>query len=159
MTTPYTPGGTQPRPRKRRLRDWPYIGPVLDYALSPWSLLSDIRARLMAHGIRLNQMEDRMTAFEEALADLDTVTDEMADRIEAYEAVNAELRDAVANGETERAQALATQAGAHTGAIVALTEKLRGAGKDPEAPVDTTPLPESPAPVDPGTGAGDTVEQ
>lgn len=47
-----------PRPRRRRLADWPVIG----YVVAPWSLLSDLRAAQLRLRNRVNALEARMTA-------------------------------------------------------------------------------------------------
>lgn len=132
------------------------------YLLSPWAGMDRLRTAVLRLKNRADlqdawnhRMESRMATFEESLADLDAATDEIADRLEAAEQVNAELRAAVAAGDADRAAALATQSAAHADAMAPLIAKLRGAGKDPEAPIETAPLPPV---VDPGdgtdTGAG-----
>lgn len=90
----------------------------------------------------LHKIGADMGTFEDAVGDLATLTTDMADRLDAAEAVNAELRAALANGEVAQAQALAAQAEQHTAAVQEISARLRGLGEDPENPVpDTTELP------------------
>ncbi len=100
---------------------------------------------------RFNRLERMiMATFAETSADLDTVTTQIADRMSARDALIVELRTAVQNGDTARAQALAAQDASHADVMAASIERLRGLGADQDNPVpDTTPLPEAP-PADAG---------
>lgn len=101
---------------------------------------------------RFDRLENLiMATFEEAAADLATLTDDMAARLTESERINAELRAAVADGDTTRAAALSEQAAGHTAVIEAISERLRGIGADVENPVpDVSPLPEPAAPDESG---------
>lgn len=105
---------------------------------------------------RFNRLEDLiMGKFEDVVAELETVTSGWAEALTASEAANTDLREklaaALANDE-DMAQALAdaglpdvevalAESEKHAAVIQALIDKLNGAGTDPEAPVDTDPLP------------------
>lgn len=120
-----------------------------------------LRAVVRRQGRTIINMEDRMSEFEAAAADLAELTDAMADKLEASEATNAELLKAIAEDDQERIAALAEQSARHTAVVKEISNRLRGIGADPVNPVpDTTPLPEPEAPqVDEnGTGGGDVVE-
>lgn len=140
MTTPYTPGGTQPRPRKRRLVDVPYIGHALDYALSPWSLLSDLRARLMAHGLRIRRIEEKLMDYDEQITRggqiLALVKAEFAS---LREQLAAEEADDQAQVSTAVASARAADAERLGGLIDSLAEVLPVVVPDVEVPAAGEP--------------------
>ena len=83
-----------------------------------------------------------MATFEEELAELDQLTDDMATRLAEYERVNTELRTAVEQGDQTRAAALAAQSASYAESIEVINARLRsvGAGGTP-LPDDTAPLP------------------
>jgi hypothetical protein len=110
---------------------------------------------ILFHLRQMNQRFERFTTnmartFEDVLEDLDTLTTSAADRINAQNALIAQLTDAVAAGDQRTAEALAAQVSEHVAAMEAVADRLRDVAIDANDVVpDTSPLPEVPeAPVD-----------
>jgi uncharacterized coiled-coil protein SlyX len=122
--------------------------------LQGWITFTWVQRRMDRFEVRLRRLEARMATFEQVVSDLNDVTNNLADRIEESERINAQLRDAVANNDTARAQALADQAQAHADVLSQAVDKLRGLGQSTDNPVPD-PAPVEPAPdvpvSDPGT--------
>jgi ABC-type transporter Mla subunit MlaD len=122
--------------------------------LQGWIAFTWVQRRMDRFEARLRRLEARMATFEQVVSDLNDVTNNLADRIEESERINAQLREAVAANDTARAQALADQAQAHADVLSQAVDKLRGLGQSTENPVPdpepVTPAPDVPA--DPGTG-------
>lgn len=105
----------------------------------------------LAH--RITTLGARMSTFEQQIALLDQVTNDIADRVEARDQLIAQLREAIAANDLERAAALAAQDEQHAAILDTAVAKLRGIGADPDNPVpDPEPLP-LPPPSDDGTVA------
>lgn len=92
---------------------------------------SSVWQLVLRQWLGITELEERMTATEDALRDLDEATNEVAAEIE-------ELRSSVAATDSATADRLGVVA-----------QRLRGLAADPENPVPNDPAPVEPTPVDP----------
>lgn len=128
-----------PPSRARRVADLPVIG----YVLAPWSLLSEVRAALLRHGVRLTALEKKMASMNDALA-------EAARVVGLVKAEVASLRDQLvaeqSDDDAEVAAAREADAARLSELVGVLAEALPAAVPDVPAPGPGQPA------TDPETG-------
>lgn len=138
--------------------------------LSETASLFDKLATIVAQNRRTNMLlraiGEKMGAFEDAMVELagelDNITNGWADKLAASEVSNADLRERLAAAGLPDTEAVLEENARHAAVVQALIVKLREAGTDDAAPIDTTPLPDvddvepvDPAPIDPPVGDAD----
>lgn len=150
IRTPFPPGGTQPHPRRRRLRDLPLIGPALAYLVGPWSQQSDTKARLMQHDDRLSTLEGDMIAMTGAVNENAAAQEARAAQIAAllkaeFASLRSQLDAALADDAAEVDAAVKQALNADSERVGKLLDTFADILPGANAPVVETPAPGEPA--------------